>query len=339
MNHKIYFLLLFFLPNFIFGNSAQPGIWNAGGTGNFSLLYPEDSASFKKIQMQREQVSIQLYKNYAVVKGEYWLVNSTEKKIELKVGYPINTIFKSQNNRNRADIEFDSLYQLSVYINNTLIEKKKTDSVPSISTWKKDNWYIWNMQILPKDTTLVTLYFIVRTDNTIVSKGYTRNHPNGFMYILETGSIWKQPIENGKIIVELKDDISLKSIKGIAPDSIFNVDKERKIFYYEFNNLSPTSLNNIIITYNKRDEKFNFNSVIANNQKLYQSIDELSLTDISTLKLEQKHFNSPFDVESGFLVTFILLLIVIVISNWYIILLILVLLFFLNRYLKKRKNK
>ena len=31
-------------------NVAQPGLWNAGGMGNFSLLYPEDSISYKKFR-------------------------------------------------------------------------------------------------------------------------------------------------------------------------------------------------------------------------------------------------------------------------------------------------
>jgi hypothetical protein len=35
--------LLSLLPLLLYANTAQPGIRNAGGTGSFTLLFPEDS--------------------------------------------------------------------------------------------------------------------------------------------------------------------------------------------------------------------------------------------------------------------------------------------------------
>ncbi len=48
--YKLLIIILFSLPINILGNTAQPGFWGAGGTGTFSLLYPEDSLQYKKIQ-------------------------------------------------------------------------------------------------------------------------------------------------------------------------------------------------------------------------------------------------------------------------------------------------
>jgi hypothetical protein len=44
-------LLLLSSTNTLFANAAQPGIWSAGGTV-FTMLYPEDSLTFKKVKMQ-----------------------------------------------------------------------------------------------------------------------------------------------------------------------------------------------------------------------------------------------------------------------------------------------
>ena len=93
MKKIIQITLLLLLPFLAFSNAAQPGFWNAGGTGNFSLLYPEDSASYQKIQMVKELVAIQLYRGYAVVKGQYWMYNDTEEEVNIKVGYPLNAHF------------------------------------------------------------------------------------------------------------------------------------------------------------------------------------------------------------------------------------------------------
>ncbi|HSY61009.1 MAG TPA: hypothetical protein VK796_03990, partial [Cytophaga sp.] len=65
----------YLLPVLAFSNAAAPGIWQAGGAANFSLLYPEDSVLYSNIQMVKEKISIELYKGYAVVKGKYWMYN------------------------------------------------------------------------------------------------------------------------------------------------------------------------------------------------------------------------------------------------------------------------
>ena len=88
-------LIIFVFSNKLIANVAQPGIWNAGGMGNFSLLFPDDSISYKKIQMVDEKVFIQLYKGYAVVKGVYKMYNDTYDTVRIRTVYPLNTNFKS----------------------------------------------------------------------------------------------------------------------------------------------------------------------------------------------------------------------------------------------------
>src|SRR5690606_30678231 len=91
-------------------NASQPGVWNAGGTV-FTMLYPEDSLTFKKVQMQQERIYIQLYKGYAVVKGVYLFHNTTNEKLNFKMGYPVIGIY-SGGDVDMNQVTLDSLSQL-----------------------------------------------------------------------------------------------------------------------------------------------------------------------------------------------------------------------------------
>src|SRR5205085_12004918 len=84
-----------------------------------------------------------------------------------------------------------------------------------------DNWYTWENSFPPQDSTHITVYFIVNTNNTTVREGYNTDERNGFIYILETGATWKQPIREGEIKIQLMNDLELEDIEGISPDSIF----------------------------------------------------------------------------------------------------------------------
>ena len=86
---KIVQILTVFCFIFLFcSNISQPGIYNADGMA-FSMLFQEDSLSYKKVQMQEEKIYIQLYKSFAVVKGTYKMVNTSNENLSFKMGYPI----------------------------------------------------------------------------------------------------------------------------------------------------------------------------------------------------------------------------------------------------------
>ncbi len=295
MKLKPFFIsLLILLSPSLFANSAQPGFWNAGGAGTFSLLFPEDSTGYKKIQMVRELVSIQLYKGYAVVKGTYWMYNTTDSLISIKAGYPLNSSFEGKSDDYRkAEIKFESLYGIEVYSNNlkqTLLAETETSSYP--------NWYVWQNAFAPQDTTKITVYFIVNTNNTFIRSGYAGDENNGFIYLLETGSTWKQPIVTGEIRMELKDGISIQGIQGIKPDSVFRINEEKAQLLYRFSNLSPTPEHNIILKYTENLKRFDFNEVLKNQTQLYIEIDRFSTSTIDFKTFESYTFGDPFEVNS-----------------------------------------
>lgn len=338
---KILFIFLIFaLSGKVFANAAQPGIWYAGGMGNFSLLFPDDSISYKKIQMTDEKVSILFYKGYAVVKGEYKMFNDTKDTIKIRTGYPLNTSFKSKTNDvHRAEIMFDSLYSLKVLVNSNPVKLISIPSDGREGSSGNENWYVWNNTFAPGDTTVITVYFIVNTNGSIIRKGYTKDENNGFIYILETGSTWKQPIIKGEIRIKLEDDIKTDDIKGIRPDSVFRTDEKNGILQYKFSNISPTSLDNVIITYTEKIRDQDFSGILSNKDKLYKKADDFSEAVINGESLSGKKFNSPFEVNSTdwgsllFILSFVgipLLILFVIIS---------VIIFIVIRIYKKNKKK
>ncbi len=299
--YKNLIFIICFLPINIWANTAQPGFWNAGGTGSFSLFYPQDSTQYKKIQMVKELVSIQLHRGYAVVKGEYWMYNSYPDSITIKVGYPLNSSFISEetNNHYLLDVWFDSLYGLKAYRNKDEVTILSEMIKNPNAGWQNDNWYAWENTFTPFDTTLITVYFIVNTNNTIIRNGYYKDHNNGFIYLLETGSTWKQPIVKGEIRIKLMDGLSLGDIRGLSPDSIFISENNTNILLARFQNLSPAAINNIIITYAENTDEFNFQNILNNQNKLYNQIDLFSSVRLSEINFVPREFEDPFIVSSS----------------------------------------
>ena len=88
MKKYIYLIGIIAFSSLFVSNSAQPGVWNAGGSGTFTLLYPEDSIAYKKIQMKSEAIFMQLHKGFATVKGIYNFNNTSLDTLKNKSWLP-----------------------------------------------------------------------------------------------------------------------------------------------------------------------------------------------------------------------------------------------------------
>lgn len=198
-------------------NSAQPGIWQAGGTGVFVLHYPEDSAGYKKIRMQSEQIYMKLYPGFAVVKGTYVFENLEDTIVSIKVGYPINNVFpETERNGMLNEVYFEDLYAIKANWDDKEAPLLK-DSIT--------NWYVWDGSFAPNQKTTFTVYFLVNTNNSHQSQGYNKSYKNSFIYLIETGSLWKSPIDSGDFYVFLDKGIEVESLSSNR-NSILNWNKE-----------------------------------------------------------------------------------------------------------------
>jgi hypothetical protein len=280
-------------------NASQPGVWNAGGTV-FTMLYPEDSLTFKKVQMQQERIYIQLYKGYAVVKGVYLFRNTTNEKLNFRMGYPVNGIY-SGGNVDLNQVTLDSLSQFKIKTKNEwlpLLEQQNGD-YGKISSFS-DNWKVWEMAFAPEESQTVEVYFIVNTNNAGVRKGYNSERKNAFIYLLESGSVWHQPIEQGNFYVQLMDGLTAEDINGISQGFGFRYNAMHQLFAETKTRFSPTSKDNLVVTYHEHNEHFVFDKALAQTENLFAKIDDLSLMSLETLAYTEIQTGDPYEVESTF---------------------------------------
>lgn len=305
-----------------FGNAAQPGIWNAGGAGTFFLYYPEDSAAFQQVQMVQELVKVQLYPGFAVVKGVYQMHNPTDETITMRVGYPVNASYDASDDGWLREIRFNDLYSLRVRVRGKPVAFDKVSDM--------DDWYVWETTFSPGDITTIEVDFIVPANDARVLEGYSSRDVNAFIYLVESGATWKQPIGKGTIIIQMMDGLTLDDVKGIAPSDYFLANDSLHLLVWTFENLSPTGDDNPIITYGKRLEDFDFSAVLAKSDEYYRAIDQLSSSGAGDLEWSPREFGNPFDAgvsagAAGISIVFflamyglpILLLLFAILVGWY----------------------
>lgn len=297
MNKLVHFLGLFCLILLCSSNVSQPGVFSSGGS-SFTMLFPEDSSTYKKVQMQEEVINIQLYKGYAVVKGTYKMVNTSAENLTFTMGYPVKGIYNGGEVYGN-EIELDSIYKFKVKSNQQQLSiiESAIGKTSKVNTFQNENWLTWKMNFTPNQTNYVEVYFIVNTNNAQVVKGYSRSNCNAFTYLLESGKVWKQPIEKGNFIIELKDNLKLVNIQGISDYFSFKKVPNKEILIGYKTNFSPTPKDNLIVTYNETVENFNFETVLKNEEKLYNLIDILS-NSVFSPKLEGFSSKNPYDIKT-----------------------------------------
>jgi len=303
--HKIlctaFLLITITLAQKTFANAAQPGIWNAGGT-IYTMLYPEDANTFKKIQMQQERIFIQLYKGFAVVKGTYVFKNTTNEHLQFKMGYPINGIYSGGEN-DLNQIILDSLSQFKIKANNKWLLLEK-ENHPEINTNTQninafsDNWKVWQMQFAPNEIQKVAVYFIVNTNEARIRKGYDIEKRNAFIYLLESGNVWKKNIEKGEFYIQLMNGLTPENIQGISEGFGFKFNTQYQIFSGQKANFTPTPKDNLIINYSQFNENFSFENVIKQTNELFAKIDQMSQLSFESLTYSNIVLGNPYEVES-----------------------------------------
>lgn len=282
-----------------FANAAQPGIWNAGGTV-FTMLYPEDSATFKKVQMQQERIYIQLYKGYAVVKGTYLFRNTTSEKLNFKMGYPVNGIYYG-GDADLNQVTLDSLSRFKIRAKNEWLplQEKPNAEYGNITNFS-ENWKVWDMDFVPNESQTVEVYFIVNTNEAGVRSGYNYERKNAFIYLLESGSVWKNPIERGNFYLQLMDGLAPKDVRGLSSGFGFRYNKTHQLYAGSKTNFSPTPKDNLIVSYYKPNENFLFETIISESESLFAKIDELSTMPLQDLAYTEVEIRDPYELRSTF---------------------------------------
>lgn len=282
-----------------FANAAQPGIWNAGGTV-FTMLYPEDSLTFKKVQMQQERIYIQLYKGYAVVKGTYLFRNTTSEKLNFKMGYPVNGIYYG-GDADLNQVTLDSLSRFKIRAKNEWLplQEKPNAEYGNITNFS-ENWKVWDMDFAPNESQTVEVYFIVNTNEAGVRSGYNYERKNAFIYLLESGSVWRNPIESGNFYLQLMDGLTPKDVQGLSSGFGFRYNETHQLYSGTKTNFSPTRKDNLVVTYYERNEHFVFDKALVQTESLFAKIDELSRMPLQDLAYTEVEIGDPYELRSTF---------------------------------------
>jgi hypothetical protein len=301
-----------------FANVSAPTI-SFGSGRTLTSLVSKNTKAVAKIQMQSEVVRINLYPGFSVVKGEYHMVNTSKETVKIQVGYPsYDRTAQTMENPSQVQTSGD-LSNLRALVNGREVSTAKVDD--------QGTWYVWPMEFPPQRATDITVYYMTNTWRGIKVPSYsiisTDKQLNLFEYILESGAVWGKKIEKGTIFIKLDRTMSDRSILGILPKGILKYNSQERYLIYRFENLKPTSANNIRINYGDAPPNKNFQEESKQFQQYYQDIDRLVVpaTDPPNLVLltqtEFSHITNSLDrlkeSSSGPVTIIVLLLILVVI--------------------------
>lgn len=301
-------IAFFFLLADVSANIAQPGIYSAGGGSVFTLLFPEDSTAFDKVSMDGEQVSILMYPGFAVVRGEYTLRNLTDSSLTFHLGYPVNHIVESEaSHMDMASVWFPDFYGVTVY-EDGIQQSVRLDSslrYDLASGYDYLDWYVWETTFEPGEEQMIIVYFLANTNEASVLQGYDKNRDQIFMYLLESGAVWRGPIGEGEIRISGRNGAILSQQERIATRLPVRYHTESQSLIVRFQNLHPTPVHNVILRGAESIESFDFQSIAQNPSSYYQEADRYSKLEIPREGLRTVEKLDPFAVtgiKSGWLV-------------------------------------
>jgi hypothetical protein len=272
---KLIILIIFWgsFGSISYANVAMPGFWDIGAGREFGPVLKKEEKLVKNISMVSELVKVNLYHNFAVVKGEYNMYNTSDSNVSLHVGYPENGIYQNDIVDN---IIFNKLENLQVYVDNKTVETKVSPVSDLESKNKqKNSWHIFPVEFKPKGITKIKVYYMVDTHDASLRKGYDTEKSHGFSYILESGQIWEGTISKGRVYIKLMEKLTDNDIMGLLPFDSFKYDPVYKVLVHDFTNLEPSKDSNIVIRYNPPDN----GGLVYNNlpaAKYYSEIDKVN---------------------------------------------------------------
>lgn len=137
----------------------------------------------------------------------------------------------------------------------------------------------------------------MNTNKSKTVKGYTNDYKNAFIYLIETGSLWKSPIEKGDFYVQFMDEISIENCKISAPTNL-KINSEQNILHFQLTNYGLKPDENLIITYVKKNPAFDFKSVVSKSENYFSEINSFSISNLD-IPFETTSFKNPYEPESN----------------------------------------
>lgn len=227
------------------------------------------------IQMVSELVTVDLYKDSSFVECVFNMHNF-DKSQNLEIGFPImNFYLWSDNFSNPLEIASQKAKnQFEVFIRGSKVNKVNI-FVPQnlisllsghdgleryrlLQDYQNQNkpWYLWKVHFDQNESLKIMVRY------RLPSGAVKSNH--FFNYLLSTGAAWKGPIENAKVVVNLKN-IPTDQLLSITPKKHIKTKGQQLI--WSFKNLEPTIKDDIFIKY--ETVKGSYNAFMAKQPAWY----------------------------------------------------------------------
>ena len=237
-------ILLFFLFEKIVWANFGSSVSGEAGIGAL------DFEALKQIEMEREWLKIELYKNNASVTVLYRFKNKGED-VTVTAGFP--TISWKEG---EVDTSNYSIFVQGEKINFDLKKGKKVDwfghagyldldskgnPMPMLP---KINWFISTISFKKREIKEIKIKYLVRYEVYSSGVGNEEDIESGiFRYLLSTASIWKGKIKKGFVVI---------NAVGVDPNKIVFKNESRFIrkgntFTWNFTNLEPSKEDDIEI--------------------------------------------------------------------------------------------
>ena len=218
-----------------------------------------------QVQMKTEKVSVDLYNDSSVVNCTFVMQNFGEP-ITMEVGFPEMNFLQEDGVKqlNTATLLGQQQWQdwkirhkdvLKMQVNNQELSLENLQLVCAEQNPDSRPWFVWSEYFDRGMTTIKVHYSLPYGTFYHGNKHIGANNSRSFTYILETGVGWYEYIDEAEIEIRVHG-IELHRIEAVSPmGSVF--DLENRVFRWHFNNLEPTSQDNItIIYYDPEDRKW-----------------------------------------------------------------------------------
>jgi hypothetical protein len=169
------------------------------------------------IALKEELVEIDLSEKSAHVKGQYWLVNTSNEDLTIKIAFPDNSYLgPSDKSRIRnLKVVTDNKPQKTAFTKNKIHDRWSEglsdlyEHIDFISSF-----HYWEMSFKPSQKRQVVIEYDSSTEyEWSYSDEKMDNQQRQFEYLLRTGSAWAGKIEKAEIRINLKDKASLIMIE------------------------------------------------------------------------------------------------------------------------------
>ncbi|WP_018968899.1 NADase-type glycan-binding domain-containing protein [Rubritalea marina] len=224
-------------------------------------LAPFTAEGTENVQIMDEQLTIDLYPDFARVKVRYEMHNVSGKSTKVTFGFPVEdmreTMYEVIDTKEKKPLKINPQYcrDYSIKVNGKPIKAKYTPEAYATGKIKPfqssevlkgiEAWYVSSVRFKADTPTIIEIsYDSDYSFSTYFVSDDFNDSSWSFQYRLSSGGIWHGPIKKGKITINNRG-VDPKHIKVSKPTNQF-IPKDGNLVW-EFQDLEPTIEDDITV--------------------------------------------------------------------------------------------